>query len=42
MLNWELLKNPLNWIIILFMLVLAGMGGHLLLSWAGLEPASQQ
>jgi len=40
MLNWELLKNPLNWLIILVMLLIAGMAGHLLLSYAGLEPAS--
>jgi hypothetical protein len=38
MLNWTLLKQPLNWLIILFMLVIAGMAGHLLLSWAGFEP----
>lgn len=40
MLNWSLLKHPLNWVIILLMLVLAGMGGHLLLSYAGIEPAT--
>lgn len=42
MLNFELMKQPLNWIIILLMLVIAGMAGHLLLSWAGLEPAQNQ
>lgn len=41
MLNWEMLKNPLNWLIILFMLVIAGTAGHLLLSLAGFEPAKQ-
>jgi hypothetical protein len=39
MLNWDLVKNPLNWMIVLLMLIIAGMAGHLLLSWAGLEPA---
>lgn len=39
MLNWPLMKNPINWLIVLLMLVIAGMAGHLLLSWAGLEPA---
>lgn len=39
-LNWSLIKHPLNWLIILLMLVLAAMGGHLLLSYAGLEPAT--
>lgn len=40
MLNWSLLKQPLNWIIILFMLILAGIGGHLLLSILGIEPST--
>lgn len=39
MLNWPLVKNPINWLIVLLMLLIAGMAGHLLLSWAGLEPA---
>lgn len=37
--NTALLKHPLNWITILLMLTLAGFGGHLLLSYAGIEPA---
>lgn len=41
MLNWALLKHPLNWVIVLLMLVLAGIAGHLLLSMAGIEPATQ-
>lgn len=28
MLNWDLVKNPLNWIIIIIMLLLAGLAGH--------------
>lgn len=40
MLNWGLIKNPYNWLVILLMLVLAGMAGHLLLSMAGIEPAT--
>ncbi len=40
MLNWSLLKHPLNWVIILLMLILAGIAGHLLLSYAGIEPAT--
>jgi len=39
MLNTSLLKHPLNWITVLLMLTLAGMGGHLILSYAGIEPA---
>lgn len=26
--NWPLLKNPLNWLIVILMLVIAGMAGH--------------
>lgn len=42
MLNVALLKNPVNWFVILFMLILAGIAGHFLLSLAGLEPATAQ
>ncbi len=41
MINWQLLKNPLNWLTVILMLVLAGIGGHLLLSWVGIEPSTQ-
>lgn len=26
--NWPLMKNPINWLIVLLMLVIAGMAGH--------------
>lgn len=39
MLNWELLKNPMNWLIVLAMLTLAAVGGHLALTLFGVEPA---
>jgi hypothetical protein len=39
-LNWELMKHPLNWLIIGFMLLIAGAGGHLLLAKLGAQPAS--
>lgn len=38
--NWNLLKQPLNWIIVILMLVIAGMAGSLVLSYAGLTPAN--
>ena len=38
--NWNLLKNPLNWFIVVFMLVIAGIGGHLLLSYFHHEPST--
>lgn len=40
--NWGLVKSPLNWAIILLMLIIAAMGGHLLLSYFGVEPASDK
>jgi hypothetical protein len=38
--NLPLAKHPLNWAIIFFMLVIAAIAGHELLSLAGIEPAS--
>lgn len=38
--NLNLLKNPLNWIIVLLMVILAGAAGHFALSWLGVEPAT--
>lgn len=40
--NTNLAKQPMNWIVILLMLVIAGMGGHLLLSYFGIEPTTAQ
>jgi len=40
MINWKLLKNPLNWIIVGLMLVIASIGGHLVLSYFGKEPST--
>lgn len=39
MLNYEILKHPLNWLIVLLMLTIAAIGGHLLLTYFGVEPA---
>jgi hypothetical protein len=38
MINWNLAKQPLNWIIIILMLMLSGMAGHLTLTYLGVEP----
>ncbi len=38
--NLELMSNPLNWIIIFLMLVIAAIGGHEVMSLFGKEPAS--
>jgi hypothetical protein len=39
MINTRIITHPLNWAIIILMLVIAGMGGHLLLSFLEQEPA---
>lgn len=39
--NFALLKNPLNWVIVILMLTIAATAGHLLVSYIGLEPAKQ-
>jgi len=36
--NWRMIQHPVNWIIILFMLIIASIAGHLLLSLFGHEP----
>jgi hypothetical protein len=33
MLNWELLKNPLNWVIVLVMLLVAGLAGYYIITF---------
>jgi hypothetical protein len=38
--NKGLLFNPLNWLIVVLMLIIAGMGGHYLLALAGITPSS--
>lgn len=30
--NWNLMKHPINWIVILLMLIIAGLFGHYLLT----------
>jgi hypothetical protein len=34
------MKNPLNWLIVILMLTLAGVAGHYLFTLAGIEPAT--
>lgn len=38
--NWSIIKNPLNWAIVVLMLMLAAVGGHILLSYFGVEPST--
>lgn len=39
LINTRILSHPLNWAIVILMLVIAGMGGHLLLTFFEQEPA---
>lgn len=39
--NWNLLKHPMNWVIVLMMLLIAAYGGHLLLKYFGASPAAE-
>lgn len=36
--NWGLLKHPLNWLTVVLMLFLAAMAGTLVLQGFGIEP----
>ena len=37
--NWNLAKHPMNYVIVTLMLVIAGIAGHFVLSWIGVTPA---
>jgi hypothetical protein len=41
MLNWQLMKNPENWVIITLMLIIAGIAGHLALTFFGVSAATE-
>lgn len=38
--NWKLISHPINWIVVLLMLIIAGTFGHLLLSFFGQEAST--
>lgn len=40
MINWQLLKHPVNWLIVILMLVIAGAAGHYILAYFGAEAAT--
>lgn len=39
--NWRMVSHPINWLVILLMLVIAAIFGHLLLSLLEQEPATK-
>ena len=40
LINWDLASHPLNWVVILLMLTIAGAIGHYALTLAGVEPST--
>lgn len=42
MINLNLLKHPMNWVIVLLMLLIAAYGGHLLLTYFGASPSGDE
>lgn len=40
--NFALIKQPMNWIVILLMLVIAAAAGHLALTYFGIEPKTAE
>jgi hypothetical protein len=42
LINWPLLKNPVNWIIVILMLVIAGFAIDLLLTWLSVDNAQSK
>lgn len=40
MINWRLLSHPMNWLTVWLMIFIAGIFGHLLLSFFDQEPAT--
>lgn len=39
-LNWAVIKNPINWVIVMLMLALGALAGTLILSYFEIEPAA--
>lgn len=40
--NWNLAKHPVNWLTIMFMLLIAGVAGHLVLQYFGVQPTTAE
>jgi hypothetical protein len=40
--NWGLVKHPLNWLTVVFMLIIAAMAGTLVLEGVGIQPKTGQ
>lgn len=42
MVNFALLKNPINWLTVILMILIASIAGHLALTYFGIEPATSE
>lgn len=40
--NFALIKQPMNWLIIMLMLIITAAAGHLALSYFGIEPKTAE
>jgi hypothetical protein len=39
-LNWKVISHPVNWIVVLLMLIIGGTAGHLLLTLLGMKAST--
>ena len=39
--NWKMISHPMNWLVVLLMLIIAGTAGHLVLTLFDVNPASK-
>lgn len=40
--NWKMIGHPINWIIVMLMLIIAGAIGHETMSLFGIEPKTKR
>jgi hypothetical protein len=39
--NFKMIGHPINWVVVMLMVIIAGSIGHLLLTYLGIEPNSK-
>jgi hypothetical protein len=42
LINWNIAKNPMNWLIVVTMLLLAGAGAHMIMQLLGHTPDTEE
>lgn len=40
--NWELVKHPINWVVVILMVLIAGIAIHLVLDMYGVTPGKSE